>query len=48
VVVRLYQPMLGSIDRWRTAQEDTPTRAEAMRRLIERALKDIHRSGAQS
>jgi len=38
VVVRLHQPMLGAIDEWRLAQESEPTRAEALRRLAERAL----------
>ena len=38
VVVRLHDPMLGSIDRWRSSQEDAPTRAETMRRLVEQAL----------
>jgi hypothetical protein len=32
--------MLGSIDRWRLSQEDAPTRAEAMRRLVEQALAE--------
>ena len=34
VVVRLHNPILGAIDNWRAAQSDTPTRAEAMRRLV--------------
>ena len=38
VVVRLHEPMLGSIDRWRSSQEDAPTRAEAIRRLVELSL----------
>jgi hypothetical protein len=39
VVVRLHNPMLGAIDEWRAAQIDEPTRAEAIRRLVERGLK---------
>jgi hypothetical protein len=36
-----YTPTLGKlIDKWRHAQLDTPTRADAMRRLVAQALKD--------
>ena len=38
VVVRLHQPMLGSLDEWRMAQEGEPTRAEALRRLAAQSL----------
>jgi hypothetical protein len=38
VVVRLHQPILGSIDKWRGAREDKPTRPGAIRRLVELAL----------
>jgi hypothetical protein len=36
--------MLGSIDRWRGTQEDAPTRAEAIRRLVEQALTEEGRA----
>jgi hypothetical protein len=39
VVVRLHNPMIGAIDAWRAAQSDTPTRAEALRRLAAEALQ---------
>jgi hypothetical protein len=39
---------LGSIDRWRADQEDTPTRAEAIRRLINATLTDNNAEGARS
>jgi hypothetical protein len=38
VVVRLHHPLLGAIDAWRAAQTDAPTRAEAIRRLVEQSL----------
>ena len=38
VVVRLHNPMLAEIDGWRAAQADAPTRAEAIRRLVELSL----------
>jgi hypothetical protein len=44
VVVRLHNPMLTGIDRWRGTQDDSPTRAEAIRRLVEQALKEDGRA----
>src|SRR6266403_839838 len=38
VVVRLHNPLLSGIDEWCAAQEDEPTRAEALRRLAELGL----------
>jgi hypothetical protein len=38
VVVRLHDPLLGKLDEWRQVQKDTPTRAEALRRLAGQAL----------
>jgi hypothetical protein len=38
--------MLGSIDRWRAAREDKPTRAETIRRLLEQALGEGHQRKA--
>jgi hypothetical protein len=38
VLVRLHHPILGELERW--AAKSGVTRAEAIRRLIERALKD--------
>jgi hypothetical protein len=39
VVVRLQPAPLSALDDWAAAQEDDPTRAEAIRRLIELGLK---------
>jgi len=38
VVVRLHDPLLAALDDWCDAQLDTPTRAEALRRLAARGL----------
>jgi hypothetical protein len=38
--------MLGAIDQWRGAREDKPTRAEAIRRLVELGLGVSHPPGA--
>jgi hypothetical protein len=36
-----FQPdLLKQIDEWRREQEDAPTRPEAIRRLVEKALGD--------
>jgi hypothetical protein len=39
VQVRLRDGLLASLDQWRRKQPDLPNRPEAMRRLIEEALK---------
>jgi len=39
VVVRMQPAPLGALDAWVTKQEDQPTRAEAIRRLVELGLK---------
>ncbi|MGE3583047.1 MAG: hypothetical protein AB7J28_16720 [Hyphomonadaceae bacterium] len=39
VLVRASPELLEQIDRWRRRQPDLPTRAEALRRLAEKALK---------
>ena len=39
VVVRLQPGPLGAIDKWVEKQSDRPTRAEAIRRLVELGLK---------
>jgi hypothetical protein len=39
VVVRLQPDPLGAIDDWVAKQKDQPTRAEAIRRLVEIGLK---------
>jgi len=36
--MRIDEDILASIDRWRSEQDDVPTRTEAVRRLIERGL----------
>ena len=37
--MRVSQSFLKSIDDWRRRQPDMPSRAEAIRRLVEQALK---------
>ena len=39
VVVRMQPPALSALDAWRRAQEDLPSRPEAVRRLIEHGLE---------
>jgi hypothetical protein len=39
VVVRLQPDPLSALDRWVAKQTDQPTRAEAIRRLVELGLK---------
>jgi hypothetical protein len=39
VVVRLQPDPLAALDKWAAKQSDQPTRAEAIRRLIEIGLK---------
>jgi hypothetical protein len=36
--VRAHPPLIKRIDEWAAKQSDTPSRSEAMRRLIERGL----------
>lgn len=36
--VRCHPPLLAKIDSWRRDQEDIPTRAAAVRRILEAAL----------
>jgi hypothetical protein len=36
--VRCHERLLEAIDEWRRAESDLPTRAEAIRRLVEQAL----------
>ena len=39
IQVRLQPPALDEVDHWRRRQDDVPTRPEAIRRLVETALK---------
>jgi len=39
VVVRLQPDLMSKIDKWRRNQLDLPSRAEAMRRLVDQALE---------
>lgn len=39
VVVRIQPGMLDALDEWRRKQKDLPTRAEAIRRFIEKCVK---------
>lgn len=36
--MRWQAPLLAAIDAWRAEQDDEPSRAEAIRRLVERGL----------
>jgi hypothetical protein len=38
-MVRLHEPQLSNLDAWIAAQEDEPSRPEAIRRLLDDALK---------
>ena len=38
VGVRLQPDQLAEVDRWRERQDDNPTRPEAIRRLVEKAI----------
>jgi hypothetical protein len=38
-MVRLHDPQLSSLDDWIERQEDGPSRPEAIRRLLNQALK---------
>jgi metal-responsive CopG/Arc/MetJ family transcriptional regulator len=40
VVTRMPRELLDKLDAWAKAQPDTPTRPEAVRRLVAKALKD--------
>ena len=37
--MRVSADFLKSVDKWRAKQDDTPSRAEAIRRLVELGLK---------
>jgi hypothetical protein len=37
--MRVSESFLKAVDKWRAKQEDLPSRAEAIRRLVEQALK---------
>jgi hypothetical protein len=39
IMVRLQPAALARLDRWAASQDDDPSRPEAIRRLIEKALK---------
>jgi hypothetical protein len=39
VTIRLPQAVLASVEHWAMSQEDQPPRSQAIRRLVERALK---------
>jgi hypothetical protein len=39
-MLRLQPDQLAALDRWREAQEPAPSRPEAVRRLLDRALRD--------
>jgi hypothetical protein len=36
--IRWHEPMLSAIEEWRRRQPDLPSRADAIRRLVEQAL----------
>jgi hypothetical protein len=38
-MVRLHEPQLSKLDAWIARQQDEPSRPEAIRRLLDEALK---------
>lgn len=46
VGTRFQAPLLDAIDSWRKAQDDLPTRPEAVRRLVELGMT-LKRAGVQ-
>lgn len=46
--MRVSEELLDRVDEWRRQQADLPSRAEAMRRLIEESLKATKPSGRKS
>jgi hypothetical protein len=42
--LRLQSGLLARVDRWAASQKDDPSRPEAIRRLVELGLANIHRS----
>mgnify|MGYP003590987745 FL=1 len=46
VGIRFQAPLLDAIDSWRKAQDDLPTRPEAVRRLVELGMT-LKRAGVQ-
>lgn len=40
VSVRMQRPQLDALDTWRESQPDLPGRPEAIRRLVDKALKE--------
>lgn len=45
VMLRLHPPLLTDLDVWIVGQDDSPSRPEAIRRLIEQALSSAKPSG---
>jgi hypothetical protein len=41
VLLRLHPPLTNAIDEWAKQQDDNPSRPEAIRRLVERALAGV-------
>jgi hypothetical protein len=41
VVVRMQPPLLAGLDAWIAAQDDNPTRPEAVRRVLQKALRKL-------
>jgi len=40
IVVRMHPPQIGALDAWIAHQADEPTRPEAIRRLVKKALAE--------
>jgi hypothetical protein len=40
IVVRVHAPLLAAIDAWRAAELDSPSRAEAFRRMATRVIAE--------
>jgi hypothetical protein len=45
VIVRMHEPMLGTIDKWAGEQDDKPGRPEAIRRMVQLGLSAARTPG---
>jgi hypothetical protein len=43
VLVRLHKHQIAALDEWITTLDPKPTRPEAIRRLVEQALRALHK-----
>jgi hypothetical protein len=48
IMVRLQPDPLAGVDRWASSQEDSPSRPEAIRRLVDLGLASAQRAGTRA